>query len=303
MFDSTKNRDLFSALIVILFCFIGKVQGQSPELYDTLSAPKLISSQFKFTEGASVDKAGNVFFSDQPDNKIWEYSTEGKLFVFLENAGRSNGMYFDKQGNLVTCADERNELWSISPDKKVKILMKDYHGHLMNGPNDIWIDNKGGIYMTDPYYQRPYWKRTGPELVGQKVYYLQKGNFQPIMVAEDLKQPNGIVGTPDGRYLYVADIADNKTYKYEIRVNGELINRTLFAEQGSDGMTLDERGNVYLCGKGVTVYNPAGHRIAHIAVNEPWTANLCFGGRDKNILFITASTAVYMLQMKVKGVE
>jgi gluconolactonase len=271
--------------------------------YDTLNKPMLISKQFSFTEGASVDKKGNVFFTDQPNNKIWEYSTDGKLSIFLDSAGRSNGMYFDKKGNLVTCADEHEQLWSISPDKKVKVLLKDYQGHLMNGPNDIWIDDKGGIYMTDPYYQRPWWTRTKSDLDGEKVYYLPKGKKQPFVVDADLKKPNGIVGTPDGQYLYVADIGDNKTYKYTINKDGSLSDRKLFTEQGSDGMTLDEKGNVYLTGKGITIYNPQGNKIAHIAINEPWTANLCFGGVNKDVLFITASTAIYTVKMNVKGIE
>jgi len=271
--------------------------------YDKLNKPQLISKQFSFTEGASVDKMGNVFFTDQPNNKIWEYSTDGKLSVFLDSAGRSNGMYFDNKGNLVTCADEHEQLWSISPDKKVKVLLKDYQGHLMNGPNDIWIDNKGGIYMTDPYYQRPWWTRTKPDLDGQKVYYLPKGKSQPFIVDADLKQPNGIVGTPDFKYLYVADIAGNKTYKYTINNDGTLSDRKLFVEQGSDGMTLDEKGNVYLTGKGVTIYDPQGKKIGHININEPWTANLCFGGANKDVLFITASTAIYTVKMNVRGIE
>ena len=271
--------------------------------YDTLNKPRLISKQFSFTEGASVDKKGNVFFTDQPNDKIWEYSTEGKLSVFLDSAGRSNGMYFDKKGNLITCADEHEQLWSISPDKKVKVLLEDYQGHLMNGPNDIWIDDKGGIYMTDPYYQRPWWTRTKSDLDGEKVYYLPKGKKQPFVVDADLKKPNGIVGTPDGKYLYVADIGDNKTYKYTINKDGTLSDRKLFVAQGSDGMTLDEKGNVYLTGKGVTIYEPQGNKIGHIAINEPWTANLCFGGMNKDVLFITASTALYMVKMNVKGVE
>jgi gluconolactonase len=271
--------------------------------YDTLNKPQLISRQFSFTEGASTDRKGNVFFTDQPNDKIWEYSIDGKLSVFLDSAGRSNGMYFDKKGNLVTCADEHEQLWSISPGKKVKVLLKDYQGHLMNGPNDIWIDDKGGIYMTDPYYQRPWWTRTKSDLDGQKVYYLPKGKTQPFIVDANLKQPNGIVGTPDGKYLYVADIADNKTYKYTINGDGSLAGRTLFVQQGSDGMTLDANGNIYLTGKGVTIYDPQGKKIGHIAINEPWTANLCFGGKDKDVLFITASTAVYTVKMNVRGVE
>jgi gluconolactonase len=266
--------------------------------------PRLISRQFSFTEGASVDREGNVFFTDQPNNKIWEYSTTGKLTLFLDSAGRSNGMYFDREGNLVTCADEYDQLWSISPQKQVTILVQDFQAHRLNGPNDLWIDARGSIYFTDPYYQRPYWNRTHPDIQGEKVYYLPQGKKEPVVAAEDLVQPNGIVGTPDGQFLYVADIKDNKTYKYRIDAqDGSLSDRQLFTAQGSDGMTLDERGNVYLTGDGVTVYDPSGKKIAHIPIPVKWTANLCFGGKDKDQLFITASEAIYILPMRVKGVE
>jgi len=272
----------------------------------------LVSRQFSFTEGASVDKRGNVFFTDQPNNRIWEYDVHGRLSIFLDSAGRSNGMYFDRLGRLVTCADENEQLWAIGPDKKVQVLLRDVGGRRLNGPNDLWIDASGGIYITDPYYQRPYWTRTKPEMDGERVYYLAAGGTGDRSVAatldarivdSDLVKPNGIVGTPDGKYLYVADIGAGKTYKYRINPDGSLSDRRLFVMQGSDGMTLDERGDVYLTGDGVTVYDTAGRKIAHIAVPEPWTANLCFGGRDKKTLFITASEGLYFIRMRVRGVE
>ena len=262
---------------------------------------QLISNQFSFTEGPATDKKGNVYFTDQPNNKIWKYSTDGKLSVFLENAGRSNGMYFDNKGNLITCADEDNQLWSIKPNGKVKVLLKDINGAHLNGPNDVWVHPGGGMYFTDPYYQRDYWTRKSPEIEGEKVYYLSK-NKAAIVVADNLVKPNGIIGTPDGKELYVADIKGNKTYRYRIAADGMLKDQTLFVSQGSDGMTLDESGNLYLTGKGVTIYNKEGKLIEHIDVPEPWTANVTFGGKEKNILFITASKAVYILKMKVKGV-
>jgi gluconolactonase len=265
--------------------------------------PKLIFRQFSFTEGPSVDRKGNVFFTDQPNDKIWKYDTDGKLSVFLDSAGRSNGTYFDKKGNLITCADEKNQLWAISPKGKVKVLIDLYQGKHLNGPNDVWVDNKGGMYITDPYYQRPWWQRKSPEIEGQKVYYLPHGTKELIPVADDLLKPNGIVGTPDGSTLYVADIQGNKTYKYRILPDGKLSDKQLFVEMGSDGMTLDDRGNVYLTGNGVTVFNPKGEKILHIAVNEKWTANICFGGKDKNVLFITASEGIYTIKTLVKGVE
>lgn len=265
--------------------------------------PQLISKQFKFTEGPAVDKKGNVFFTDQPNDKIWEYGTDGKLSVFMDKTGRSNGLYFDKKGNLIACADAENQLWSISPQKKITVLTANFEGKKLNGPNDLWIDNKGGIYITDPYYQRDYWTRKKPDLDGQKVYYLPKGKKELMMVADDLQQPNGIVGTPDGKYLFVADIGGNKTYKYEIKPDGTLTNRQLFTEKGADGMTIDEMGNIYLCGNGVSVFNPEGKQIEHIDIPAAWTANICFGGKNRDQLFITASEGIYLLPMKVKGVE
>ncbi len=262
--------------------------------------PKLISNQFKFTEGPAADKKGNVYFTDQPDDKIWMYSTEGMLSVFLEKAGRSNGMYFDKRGNLITAADENNEIWSISPRKKIKVILSNYKGRRFNGPNDLWIAPEGGIYFTDPYYQRPYWERKTGEMDGHHVYYTPKGKKTAILVDSNLVQPNGIVGSADGRSLFVADIDAKKTYKYDINKDGTLANRRLFTEMGSDGMTLDEQGNLYLTGRGVTVFSPEGKKIEHIDL-PGWTANVCFGGKNKDQLFITSSTSVYTLTMKVKG--
>lgn len=261
---------------------------------------ELISSKFGFTEGPAADKLGNVFFTDQPNNRIWKYSIDGILSVFLENAGRSNGMYFDESGNLITCADEQNQLWQIGPDGKTKVLLNEFGGLHFNGPNDLWISPSSGIYLTDPYYQRDYWTRKAPELDGQKVYFLET-NKKPVIVADDLVQPNGIIGTPDGKYLYVADIGDSKTYRYRIARDGKLVEKHLFASMGSDGMTIDGQGNIYLTGNGVTVFNKDGMQIEHIAVPEEWTGNVTFGGKENNMLFITASKSVYILKMKVKG--
>ena len=262
-----------------------------------------VSSQFKFTEGPAVNKQGVIYFTDQPNDKIWTYGTDGKLAVFMDKTGRSNGLFFDKQGTLFACADEKNEIWAISPTGTPTVVLSTVQGRKLNGPNDLWIDKKGGIFFTDPYYQRDYWIRKKADMDGQKVYYLPKSDQEPIIVEGDLKQPNGIVGTPDGKYLYVADIGASKTYKYQINPDGTLTNRQLFVNQGSDGMTLDNQGNVYLTGRGVTIYDPSGAKIGNIPVPSRWVGNVCFGGKDRRTLFITASESVYTLQMQVKGVE
>jgi gluconolactonase len=299
---SNAMKAVFSILIVSL-------TAQLCEAQSGLVAPdaklELISSQFKFTEGASVDKKGNVYFTDQPNNTIWKYDTDDKLTLFKENAGRSNGTYVDKNGNLITCADEKGQIWSIDKKGKETIILKDYQGHQFNGPNDLWIDPKGGIYFTDPYFQRDYWERKAPDanMKGENLYYLAKGQKEPIVVDGDFTKPNGVVGTPDGKHLYAAEIAKKFIYKYDIQPGGKLTNRTVFVEDRADGITVDEKGNVYLAGNGVTIYDPTGKQIEHIDVPSRWTANLCFGGKNKDILFITASESFYKIKMAVKGVE
>jgi len=263
----------------------------------------LVSGQFSFTEGPAANNKGDIFFTDQPNDKIWKYSIDGKLTVFLDKSGRSNGMYFDNKGHLISCADEKNELWSINPKGKTTVLLSGFQGHRFNGPNDVWVHPKGQIYFTDPYYQRPYWDRKSPDLKGQKLYLLRKSAKEAVVADEDLVQPNGIIGTADGKWLYVADIGAGKTYRYTVSKDGTLRDRVLFVQQGSDGMAIDKQGNVYLTGKGVMVYNRAGKKISQIDVPAKWTANVCFGGKQKNILFITASESVYTLQMQVRGAE
>jgi gluconolactonase len=274
------------------------------DLFAGSPTPQLVAKQFKFTEGPTADKHGNVFFTDQPNDKIWKYSIDGKLSVFLSPSGRSNGMYFDKKGNLIACADAKNELWSIAPSGQHTVLVSQQPDLHLNGPNDVWVSPKdGGIFFTDPYYERDYWPAPHPQPMGQYVYYLAPGSHQPVMVEKTLQKPNGIVGTPDGQFLYIADIDGNRTYRYRIGAQGALTDRQLFVEQGSDGMTMDERGNIYLTGKGVTIYSPAGKQLAHLDVPVDWTGNICFGGKDHKLLFITASEGVFTVPMRVRGVQ
>jgi len=260
-----------------------------------------LSGGFGFTEGPAADAAGNVFFTDQPNNRIYRWSVDGQLSVFHENPGRANGLYFDKDGNLLACADLNNELWQIDMQGRVTVLVKGYGGKKLNGPNDLWVDRKGGIYITDPFYSRNYWDRGPMEQDGQHVYYLTPDRNELIRVTTDLVQPNGIIGTTDGKLLYIADIGAGKTYVYRINADGRLSHKALFCSMGSDGMTIDNQGNVYLTGAGVTVFDPRGKEIEHIAVPEGWTANVTFGGKDRQTLFITAQDSLYGLRMRVKG--
>lgn len=266
--------------------------------------PVLISDKFVFTEGPACDKEGNIYFTDQPDNKIWKYDLKGQLSVFMQNSGRSNGLFFDKNDNLIACADEDNQLWSINKNGRATVLLEDYNGEIFNGPNDVWVHPvNGGIYFTDPYYKRDYWKKDHPPQRKQQVYFLPKNSKKAIAVETEIEKPNGLVGTADGRFLFIADIGSGKVFKYGIDDDGKLINKKLFANHSTDGMTIDSEGDIYLAGKGVTVYNPEGKLLEYIPIPEEWTANVCFGGKDKNLLFITASKSIYRLKMNVTGVH
>lgn len=255
---------------------------------------------YSFTEGPSAAPDGRVFFTDQPNDKIEVWSENGSITTFVQSSERSNGTYFNRKGELVTCADLHNRLVIFTMDKQHRTLSENYNNKHLNGPNDLWIAPGGGIYFSDPYYHRDYWEAGHRELQNARGVYYLNPEGKVIRVIDDYKQPNGLVGTPDGKILYVSDINDRKIWKYSINSDGTLSDKTLFAPEGSDGMTIDNHGNVYLTTNCVSVYNAKGENIARIEVPEQ-PSNLCFGGKKKNILFITARTSVYILKMKVKG--
>lgn len=260
-----------------------------------------LAGGFEFTEGPAADPQGNLFFTDQPNNRIMEWSVAGKLITFMQPSGRSNGMFIDKKGYIFSCADEHNEIWKISPDKKVEIIFRDFEGKPLNGPNDLWVAPDGSIFFTDPFYKRPWWDHSVMPQEKQCVYYLSPDYKNVKRIADDLVQPNGIAGTPDGAFLYVADIGGSKTWCYKINHDGSISDKKLFCEMGSDGMTTDTEGNIYLTGNGVTVFDKTGKKLGNIQVPEPWTANVRFGGKDRRSLFITSSKGLYMIKTSVTG--
>lgn len=298
------NRHVWLAVLALVSSAQGHLLGAEGSLIAPGAKLEKLAGGFAFTEGPAADAQGNVFFTDQPNDRILKWSVDGKLSTFMQPCGRSNGLCFDRQGNLWACADEKNELWRIDAAGKVEVVVKDYEGKLLNGPNDLWIRPDGGIYFTDPFYKRPYWKRGPKAQDRQCVYFLAPDHKKLTRVAADLTTPNGIIGTADGKTLYVADLGAKKTYVYGIRPDGSLTDKRLFCSMGSDGMTIDARGNVYLTGKGVFVFDKSGKQIEHIEVKgEPWTANVCFGGPDRRTLFITASKGLYSIRLTVAGTD
>lgn len=277
-------------LAILLSCSTKSVVSPGAEL-------QKLAGDLKFIEGPVCDNQGNLYFSDIPANIIYKYSSDGQLSVFRENSDGSNGLDIDRQGNLLACEGTGRRLVSIDQAGKITVLADSFQLKPFNSPNDLWIDTKGGVYFTDPYYGR---KSDSLPQGGQHVFYLSPDRKTIIRVIENLKQPNGLVGTPDCKLLYVGDYAGNETHVYNINDDGTVTHKALFAPLGSDGMTLDSKGNLYITNKAVVVYNPEGKLLQKIEFPEE-PANVCFGGKDKTTLFVTARTSVYSLKMNVNG--
>ena len=249
-----------------------------------------------FTEGPAADAAGNVFFSDIPADTIYKWSVSNQLSIFRTNSGGANGLFFDATGNLLACEGDNGRLTSITPQGSVSVVTSKYAGLRFNEPNDLWIDPAGGVYFTDPTY-------FGHAVVqgGEYVYYLKPDRSAVLRVVMDAVRPNGLVGTPDGKTLYLADWGATNVFRYGINGDGTLTNKTSFARVKCDGMTLDAEGNLYFCESAVLVYDSAGNLVEQIAVPERPT-NLEFGGSDRKTLFITTDAgSLYSLRMRVAG--
>ncbi len=255
-----------------------------------------LAGDFKFTEGPAADKDGNVFFTDIPNNRIHKWSVDGKLSTAREDSGAANGLYFDKDGDLLACEGGARRVTSMTPAGTVSVLADAHGGKKLNSPNDLWIDPKGGVYFTDPRYG----KSDDLEQDGQHVYYIAPDRKTVVRVVNDMTRPNGVLGTPDGKTLFVADHGAKKVYAYAIREDGTLADKKLFAESECDGMTRDEQGNVYLTAAGVAVFDKDGKSLGVIEVPER-PANVTFGGADRKTLFITARTSLYAVKMRVQG--
>ncbi|WP_430972278.1 SMP-30/gluconolactonase/LRE family protein [Sunxiuqinia rutila] len=261
-----------------------------------------VASGFSFTEGPAVNSKGEIYFTDQPNNKVYIWNEKDEISTFPVDGERANGLYFDQNDHLVACADYRNKLIRIDAQGNKTVLADGFNGKHLNGPNDLWIHPDGTIFITDSYYHRPWWPEGQQQEQDERAVYRVSPEGEIKRVASGFKMPNGIVGTPDGQTLYVADIQDGKIWQYTIQEDGSLTNKSFFAPEGSDGMTIDDKGNVYLTNKTVSIYSRNGVKLGEIAVPEQ-PANICFGGKNQKTLFITARTSVYKLSMKVQGVH
>lgn len=288
-------KNFFLVLFLTVLSF--SVWADEPLTAPGASVEKVVDG-FAFTEGPAVNSNGDLFFVDDPNSKIYFWSVaDKKLSVFVEKSEHANGMFVDKDDNLIVCEGGTGCVVSYDKNAKRTVLASTFNGKRFNKPNDLWVAPNGGIYFTDPAYGREF------KVVqdGEHVYYILPDKSKVLRVADDLVKPNGIIGTPDGKLLYVTDQVAGKVWRYNIQEDGTLSGKKLFASPAVDGSTIDHLGNIYITESEVIIFNKDGKELQRIRCPEV-PANVCFGGKDRKTLFITARKSVYSIPMNVHGV-
>lgn len=260
---------------------------------------------FQFTEGPAADRAGNVYFSDIPANRVHKVDAQGRLSLFREPSNNTNGNMFNAAGELVSC-EMQGRVVAVSPDgKTVRPLAEAYQGKRFNAPNDLVIDRSGGVYFTDPHFRAP-----EPLPQGTTAVYYVSAAGEVTRLIDDLKAPNGVILSPDEKTLYVIPSQQAEMMAYPVLAAGKLgPGRVFYSMQqppgkqgtGGDGLTVDVQGNLYITsGLGLQVVSPEGKLLGIIAFPEQ-PANVTFGGPEGKTLYVTARTSLYTAPMAVAG--
>ncbi len=260
---------------------------------------------FAFTEGPAADRHGNVYFTDIPNQRIHKVDADGKLSVFRENSHHANGLMLNARGEIIACEMD-GQIAAYSPDgKSRRVLAEAYDGKRFNAPNDLVLDKEGGIYFTDPEFLAPKPLPQGKTAV----YYVAKDGKVSRLI-DDLPNPNGILLSPDEKTLYVIPSGQAEMMAYPVEGPGKIGKGRVFCtlkqrkegeKSGGDGLTVDEKGNLYITsGLGLQVFSPDGQLLGILTLPEQ-PANVTFGGKDLKTLYVTARTSLYTVPMEVKG--
>jgi gluconolactonase len=283
------------------------LQSESAEfwkLVDRNAKLETVGSGFGFTEGPMWDPAGFLYVSDETINKIYRLYPDGRKQEVI-SLGDPDGNTFDRDHRLIDCASVLRAIIEVTPEGKYKVLADRYQGKKLNSPNDVIIGPDGAIYFTDPTLDLVAGEKQ--EIPFQGVYRLGKDG-EVRLLTKDLTQPNGLAFSPDGKHFYVDDSEQRNIRVYEVAADGSLSNGRIFGEEPGgkgdgvpDGIKLDKNGNLFVTGpKGIWVWDASGHHLGTIVVPEQ-PANLTWGDKDYRTLYITATTSVYRVRMKVEG--
>lgn len=257
-----------------------------------------------------------LVWSDIPNNRMLRWDEEsGAVGLYRKPSGYANGNTRDRQGRLLTCEHGGRRISRTEPDGRVVTLVDSFQGKRLNSPNDIVCKSDGSIWFTDPTFGILGWYEGGkaePELP-MNVYRLDPSGSLSV-AAEGINQPNGLAFSPDESILYIVESRSQprKILAYDVVGGKTLSGRRVLIDAGPkgtpDGFRVDMDGNLW-CGwgmggaglDGVHVFNAGGKPIGRIDLPER-CANVCFGGLDRNRLFMTASTSLYALYVNTQGV-
>ena len=269
-----------------------------------------LGTGFLFTEGPLWNaKEQSLLFSDMPGNQIRRWTAKDGVQVFRKPSDMSNGLAWDRQGRLLACEHATSRVTRTEPDGRLTVIASHHDGQELNSPNDIVTKSDGGIYFTDPTYGRAefYGVPREPALKFRGVYRADPEQKKLTLLADDFGQPNGLCFSADERLLYVNDTERQHIRVFDVRADGTLANSRVWAKtvgEGAgapDGMKIDSGDNLYCCGPGgIHVFDPKATCLGVIRVPE-YTANFNWGDADLKSLFITASTSLYRIRVKVPG--
>ncbi|MFN3151520.1 SMP-30/gluconolactonase/LRE family protein [Bremerella sp.] len=289
---STSLRALLLSCVVLT---AANAQVPSP-----LGKVTKLAGGFRFTEGPAWDGTDSLYFSDMPSGAMHRWSESDGLTLVRRARHNSNGIVVTRKGELLFCEGGRRIVLR-QPDGEEKVVADECEGCPLGMPNDLWIAPSGILFFTIPIIKSNQADRYPEGALSGTVCVVSSDFTQVREVGYGLKNANGIVGSADGTRLYVADPRAQKCYRYRIGADGSLSDQQVAAARFSDGLTLDEHGNLYTTSnEGVRVFSPAGEEIALIETPEI-PANMTFGGRDGRTLFITARTSLYAVRMNVRG--
>jgi gluconolactonase len=320
----------------------GSIERLQPGL-DAIVGPRAqvekVADDCKWTEGPVWIHAGYILFADIYNNRIMKWTPGGKLTTFLQPSGYqgktpyggrepgSNGMTLDSHGRLTVAGHARRNIYrleSLRPDAQLTVLADRYEGKRLNSPNDLVFRSDGSLYFTDP----PYGLRTRGDNDPEKdlpfngVFRIPHAASHPAgappdnarlqLLIRDLTRPNGIAFSPDEKYLYVANSDPNHRVwmRYDVNPDGSVSDGKVFLDATSDkakgvpdGIKVDRKGNLYGAGPGgLWIISPQGEHLGTIRLPETM-ANCAWGGADGKTLYITASTSLYRIRLKIPGVR
>lgn len=281
---------------LVLPCVLATTCLARAGVFEPGASAVTLTGGFLFVEGPAADPSGAIFFTDKPRSNIWKWSDATGLSLWRTNSGGANGLYFWTNDCLYACEEFLHRVTTIDMAQNVTILVSNYNNKAFNTPNDLWVSPAGSVYFTDPY-----WPWNGSPQGVCAVYWLGPGSATASRVITSVQQPNGILGTPDFKRLYVPDDAGKTTYVFTIVQDGIVTNRRFFAPIQCDGMTLDDGGNLYLTDwsgtrRHIVAYDEDGVKIDELIVAED-PQNVVRGGADGRTLYVTAHTSLYAIRL------